>query len=81
MAMRDPLTPKQYRLIAFIGDYTERHGYPPSFGEIGAEFEYRSISTVHEHIKNLVRKGYLRRSVTSRDRCAWCRRIRSSMER
>jgi SOS-response transcriptional repressor LexA len=57
--MRAPLTPKQHRLVVFTADYTDQHGYPPSFDEIGAEFEYRSISTVHEHVHNLVRKGFL----------------------
>ncbi|HEX5831434.1 MAG TPA: transcriptional repressor LexA, partial [Gemmatimonadaceae bacterium] len=33
----------------------------PCFEEIAAKFNYNSLATVHEHLSNLERKGYIRR--------------------
>ena len=33
----------------------------PSFEEIAEHFGYQSLATVHEHLSNLERKGYIRR--------------------
>ena len=57
--MREPLTPKQHNLLSFVGRYTEQHGYPPSYEEIGRDFGYRSPATVHELVRAVVGKGYL----------------------
>ena len=37
-------------------------GYAPSFEEIAEQFGFQSLATVHEHLTNLERKGYIRRS-------------------
>ena len=34
----------------------------PSFEEIAEQFNYNSLATVHEHLSNLERKGYIKRS-------------------
>ena len=34
----------------------------PSFEEIAGQFNYNSLATVHEHLSNLERKGYIKRS-------------------
>jgi repressor LexA len=39
-----------------------QNGYAPSFEEIAEHFNYNSLATVHEHLSNLERKGYIKRS-------------------
>ncbi len=56
------LTKRQREILSFLGSYTESNGYAPSFEEIAAQFNYNSLATVHEHLSNLERKGYIRRS-------------------
>jgi repressor LexA len=57
-----PLTKRQREILSFLGSYAEENGYAPSFEEIAAHFNYNSLATVHEHLSNLERKGYIRRS-------------------
>jgi repressor LexA len=56
------LTKRQREILSFLGSYTESYGYAPSFEEIAAQFNYNSLATVHEHLSNLERKGYIRRN-------------------
>lgn len=56
-----PLTERQAAIVAFLRRSVETRGYAPSFEEIAREFGYRSLGTVHEHLANLERKGYIRR--------------------
>ena len=55
----EPLTPKQKHVLDFIRDYIALHGYPPSILEV-AQTLGCAQSTIHDHLKNLERKGYLR---------------------
>ena len=57
-----PLTKRQREILTFLGSYAEDNGYAPSFEEIARQFSYNSLATVHEHLSNLERKGYIRRS-------------------
>ncbi|MBK8249193.1 MAG: transcriptional repressor LexA [Gemmatimonadetes bacterium] len=57
-----PLTKRQREILTFLETYAARYGYAPSFEEIAEEFSYNSLATVHEHLSNLERKGYIRRS-------------------
>ncbi|MEN9819031.1 MAG: LexA repressor [Gemmatimonadota bacterium] len=57
-----PLTRKQRDILTYLTEYQERHGFAPSFEEIAARFNYNSLATVHEHLTNLERKGYIRRT-------------------
>ena len=57
-----PLTKRQREILTYLTSYTERNGYAPSFEEIAEQFEYSSLATVHEHLTNLERKGYIKRS-------------------
>ncbi len=57
-----PLTKRQREILTYLETYAARHGYAPSFEEIAEEFSYNSLATVHEHLSNLERKGYIRRS-------------------
>jgi hypothetical protein len=56
-----PLTEIQLNFMYFIIAYIEENGYAPSFEEIAANFCYTSLATVHEHLSNLERKGWIRR--------------------
>ncbi|MFQ6046270.1 MAG: transcriptional repressor LexA [Gemmatimonadales bacterium] len=57
-----PLTRRQKQILDFLQDYLTTHGYAPSFEEIAEHFSFRSLATVHEHLSNLERKGYIQRS-------------------
>ncbi|HEU4629400.1 MAG TPA: transcriptional repressor LexA [Gemmatimonadaceae bacterium] len=57
-----PLTKRQREILNFLSSYVDENGYAPSFEEIAAKFDYSSLATVHEHLSNLERKGYIRRS-------------------
>ena len=57
-----PLTRRQREILDYLNDYSAEHGYAPSFDEIAEKFDYASLATVHEHLSNLERKGYIKRS-------------------
>lgn len=63
--MRRPLTKRQREVFNFIEGFIREHAYSPSFQEIAEHFQFKSLSTVHEHIQTLQAKGYLRRSFNS----------------
>jgi repressor LexA len=56
------LTKRQREILDYLGDYSGDNGYAPSFEEIARKFNYNSLATVHEHLSNLERKGYIKRS-------------------
>jgi repressor LexA len=56
-----PLTRRQKQILDFLQSYIREHGFAPSFEEIAARFHFRSLATVHEHLSNLERKGYIQR--------------------
>lgn len=60
------LTPRQKEVLDYIQGYLDAHGYAPSFDEIAANFQFRSLATVHEHLTNLQAKGYVRRDFNRR---------------
>lgn len=57
-----PLTKRQSEILEFVRGYITEQGYAPSFEEIAGKFEFQSLATVHEHLSNLERKGYIRRA-------------------
>ena len=58
------LTQRQREVYEFVVRYTDGHGYPPTVREIGEAVGLASPSTVHAHLANLERAGYLRRDPT-----------------
>src|SRR2546422_5271227 len=52
----------QREILDFISGHITGHGFAPSFEEIAARFAFRSLATVHEHLTNLERKGYIHRA-------------------
>jgi repressor LexA len=55
------LTKRQNEILAYLRAHIAEHGYAPSFEEIAEQFTFASLATVHEHLTNLERKGYIRR--------------------
>ena len=61
---RVTLTARQQEILDFVTRHLARHGYPPTVREIGTAIGLTSSSTVHAHLANLERGGYLRRDPT-----------------
>ena len=61
--MYPTLTKKQKDILEYIKVYTQIHGYSPSLEEIKEQFRLSAISTVHEHIQNLKKKGYIHNEI------------------
>src|SRR3954464_3365607 len=57
-----PLTKRQREILTYLAAYSEQNGFAPSFEEIAEQFDYNSLATVHEHLTNLERKGYIKRN-------------------
>jgi repressor LexA len=57
-----PLTKRQKEILDYLAAFIDEQGYAPSFEEIAEAFSYSSLATVHEHLSNLERKGYIRKS-------------------
>src|SRR3989442_14627611 len=57
-----PVTGPQREILDYIAKHLEEKGYAPSFEEIARQFGFQSLATVHEHLTNLERKGYIRRT-------------------
>ncbi len=57
----EDLTTRQRRILTFIRDWVEEHGYPPSVREIGEAVGLVSPSSVAYQLKELEKKNYLRR--------------------
>jgi repressor LexA len=55
------LTKRQRELYDWISEFVQKHGYSPSFEEIGAGIGLTSLATVHKHVTNLEKKGLLKR--------------------
>ncbi|MFC7245670.1 transcriptional repressor LexA [Catellatospora aurea] len=55
------LSSRQKRILAVIREWVEQHGYPPTVREIGEAVGLVSPSSVAYQLKELERKGFLRR--------------------
>ena len=58
------LTGRQQEIWDYVVEYVDRHGYPPTVREIGDAVGLASPSTVHAHLANLERAGFLKRDPT-----------------
>jgi repressor LexA len=58
------LTGRQQEIWDYLVEYVDGHGYPPTVREIGDAVGLASPSTVHAHLANLERAGYLKRDPT-----------------
>ncbi len=55
----DKLTNKQQIIYDYISNFINEHGFPPTIREIANGVNLSSSATVHAHLKNLEKKGYL----------------------
>ena len=55
------LTKKQTILLDYISDFTDTHGFSPSYREIMTGLGLTSVSAVAEHINNLITKGAIKK--------------------
>ncbi len=56
------LTKRQSEILKYLQEHIREQGYAPSFEEIAEQFGFQSLATVHEHLTNLERKGYIART-------------------
>ena len=55
------MTTQQAKVLDFIKKYMSEHGYPPAVREICAGMGLSSPATVHTHLKELERKGFIKK--------------------
>src|ERR1700740_2206903 len=55
------LTKRQKEVLDYLVAFETRHGYAPSFEEIGKGRKLNSLETVHKHITTLEKNGFSRR--------------------
>jgi repressor LexA len=58
------VTERQRAILDYLRAFVDDHGYPPTVREIGEAVGLRSPSTVHAHLAQLERAGFLRRDPT-----------------
>lgn len=62
-----PILPRQkQKILTFLKEYIQEHGYAPTLTEIARKFELSSLATVHEHLQFLEEKGFIRRDTAGR---------------
>ena len=61
------ITEKQAELLSYIKKYSSHHGYAPSLKEMAEHMGLGAVSTVHQHLVALRRKGLID-SVSRKDR-------------
>jgi len=54
-------TKKQKEIFDFIKNYIDKHKFAPSLEEICSHFD-KAIGTIHEHVEELVKKGFLNKT-------------------
>lgn len=56
---RENTTKKQRELLNYLAEFIEANNYAPSYREVMKALNYKSVSTVANHIDSLITKGYL----------------------
>lgn len=59
--MYSDLNPRQKQILTYIYNFFRKKGYPPSVREICRATGLRSTATVHGHLVQLEKKGYINR--------------------
>lgn len=54
-------TKKQLEILKFIENFIDGNGFGPSYREIMKGLGYKSVSTVANHVDNLIERGHLRK--------------------
>jgi repressor LexA len=58
-------TKKQRETLTFIDNFISGHGYGPSYREIQRGLGYKSVSTVANHVDNMISRGHLAKRTKS----------------
>ena len=53
------LTKRQKQIYEFIKGYIKKNGISPTFEEIKKHLKLRALSTIHEHVEELIEKGFV----------------------
>lgn len=53
------LSRKQERVLEFLVNFNEEHGFPPTIRELCHYFGFKSLNTAHFHLRSLEKKGYI----------------------
>lgn len=61
MRSADSLSPRQERILAYIREFVQDHGYPPAIRDIQAKLQISSTSVVAYNLKALETKGMIKR--------------------
>jgi len=54
-----PLTGQQQKVLAFVGEFLEENGFPPTLREIGDAIGLANVNAVRGHLSALEKKGYI----------------------
>lgn len=57
----EKLTSRQKDVLDYVKAYIVSHGYPPTVREIGKALDISSPATIHAHLKNIEKKGFIRK--------------------
>jgi repressor LexA len=57
----EKLTKRQEDILDYIKKYIVAHGFPPTIREIGAALDLSSPATIHAHLANLEKKGFIKK--------------------
>lgn len=60
----ETLTKRQNDILNYIKNYIVIHGYPPTIREIGKDLGLSSPATIHAHLANLEKKGFIKKEGT-----------------
>ena len=58
------ISDKQREILEYIKEMILKKGYPPTVREICETVKLKSTSSVHSHLEQLERNGYIRRDPT-----------------
>lgn len=61
--MTKPISVRDEQVLAFIVQFLDDKGYPPTVREIGEQLGMSSPSTVQAHMVSLADAGYIERSI------------------
>ncbi len=59
MGNRYELTPRQREIVAFLREFTQGHGRPPTRQELCAAFGFRSPNAAQSHLQTLEERGVI----------------------
>lgn len=57
----EKLTRRQSDVLTYVKTFIVSHGYPPTVREIGKALDISSPATIHAHLSNLEKKGFIKK--------------------